>query len=94
MATESGSEDTALDPEILENDIVALMDAGAYFIPNQMNFSNPRPAAVLVDKAECRVLREREAFEDIVRLDELPVQEQDPLTERTTDQASPRVRRV
>ena len=23
------------------------MDAGAYFIPNQMNFSNPRPAAVI-----------------------------------------------
>jgi diaminopimelate decarboxylase len=56
-------------PEVNENDIVAVMDAGAYFVPNQMNFSNPRPAAVMVDEGECRVLRERETFEDIVRLD-------------------------
>ncbi len=51
-------------------DLVAIMDAGAYFIPNQMNFSNPRPAAVLVNDGEISLLRQRESFEDIVRLDQ------------------------
>lgn len=52
-------------------DLVAIMDAGAYFVPNQMNFSNPRPAAVLVDNGKIRRLRERETFSDIVRLDHI-----------------------
>jgi len=52
-------------------DIVALMDAGAYFIPNQMNFSNPRPAAVMVDGTREWLIRERESFEHIVQLDRL-----------------------
>ena len=46
------------------------MDAGAYFIPNQMNFSNPRPAAVMVKPDGWDVVRARESFDDIVRLDE------------------------
>ncbi|MDP9130728.1 MAG: hypothetical protein M3N35_10105, partial [Candidatus Binatota bacterium] len=48
----------------------AIMDAGAYFIPNQMNFSNPRPAVVMVREGRPSLLRERESFQDIVRLDE------------------------
>ncbi len=56
-------------PRIAAGDIVAVMDAGAYFVPNQMNFSNPRPAAVIVGDGDVRVARERERFEDIVRLD-------------------------
>ncbi|MEP6609638.1 MAG: hypothetical protein ABJA83_13290 [Burkholderiaceae bacterium] len=50
-------------------DFVAVMDAGAYFIPNQMNFSHPRPAVVLVTEGHARALRQRESFDDIVRLD-------------------------
>jgi diaminopimelate decarboxylase len=57
-------------PAIGIGDVVALMDAGAYFVPNQMNFSNPRPAAVMVDEGRDWVIRERESFEDIVRLDD------------------------
>jgi diaminopimelate decarboxylase len=45
------------------------MDAGAYFIPNQMNFSNPRPAVVSVENGEAQLVRQRESFEDVVRLD-------------------------
>lgn len=56
-------------PEVEPGDIFAIMDAGAYFIPNQTNFSFPRPAAVLVDNGECEVIREREAFQDIISLD-------------------------
>ncbi len=51
-------------------DTIAIMDAGAYFIPNQMNFSNPRPAVVAVDGSQVRLVRRRESFEDIVRLDD------------------------
>ena len=51
-------------------DLVAIMDAGAYFIPNQMNFSNPRPAVVMVRDGQTFLLRQRESFQDIVRLDE------------------------
>ena len=45
------------------------MDAGAYFIPNQMNFSNPRPPAVMLNRGEASLIRSRESFEDVVRLD-------------------------
>ena len=55
------------DPE--PGDILAIMDAGAYFVPNQMNFSNPRPSVVLVDEGKPALLRQRETFEDIVALD-------------------------
>jgi diaminopimelate decarboxylase len=58
-------------PAVQPGDIVALMDAGAYFIPNQMNFSNPRPAAVMVDGTREWLIRERESFEHIVQLDRL-----------------------
>jgi diaminopimelate decarboxylase len=52
-------------------DLVAIMDAGAYFIPNQMNFSHPRPAVVMVNNGRTTLLRQRESFDDVVRLDQL-----------------------
>ncbi len=51
-------------------DLVAIMDAGAYFIPNQMNFSHPRPPVVMVRKGRPKLLRRRESFDDLVRLDQ------------------------
>jgi len=51
-------------------DVLAIMDAGAYFIPNQMNFSNPRPAVVTVAAGRARQVRRPESFEDVVRLDD------------------------
>jgi len=56
-------------PRIEAGDFVAVMDAGAYFVPNQMNFSNPRPGAVLVRDGQSRLIRRPESFEDMVRLD-------------------------
>jgi len=56
-------------PQLDAGDIVAIMDAGAYFVPNQMNFSNPRPAIVGVRNGASSLLRSRERFEDIVRHD-------------------------
>jgi diaminopimelate decarboxylase len=57
-------------PILAAGDLVTLMDAGAYFVPNQMNFSNPRPAAVLVKDGTAALIRRRETFNDIVRLDQ------------------------
>ncbi len=53
-------------PRLSAGDFIAVMDAGAYFVPNQMNFSNPRPAAVMVEAGQARLIRSRETFEDIV----------------------------
>ena len=59
-------------PRMESGDIVSIMDAGAYFIPNQMNFSNPRTAVVMVDRGSVALVRQRETFADIVRLDRWP----------------------
>jgi diaminopimelate decarboxylase len=56
-------------PRLERGDVVAVMDAGAYFIPNQTNFSNPRPGIVAVENGSARLVRTPESFADIVRLD-------------------------
>jgi|SRR5882672_1078644 len=56
-------------PPVEPGDLVAIMDAGAYFVPNQTNFSHPRPPAVLVQNGKATLLRARESFEDIVMRD-------------------------
>jgi diaminopimelate decarboxylase len=56
-------------PPLEPGDLVAIMDAGAYFVPNQMNFSHPRPAAVMVERGAASLIRDRESFEDIVARD-------------------------
>jgi diaminopimelate decarboxylase len=57
-------------PSVTAGDVVSVMDAGAYFVPNQMNFSNPRPAAVMVKDGKAALIRRRESFDDIVHLDQ------------------------
>lgn len=56
-------------PELEPGHVLAIMDAGAYFVPFSTSFSFPRPAIVMVDDGDIRVIRERERFEDLVRLD-------------------------
>lgn len=58
-------------PELEVGDIIAIMDTGAYFIPNQMNFSAPRSAVVIVDGDQVNIARKRESFEDMISLDSL-----------------------
>lgn len=58
-------------PLLESGDHIAIMDAGAYFVPNQMNFSLPRPAIVAVENGQARIIRRRESFDDIVRLDDI-----------------------
>lgn len=56
-------------PKLEVGDVLAVMDAGAYFVPNQMNFSNPRPAAVIVENKQHKLIRTREKFDNIVSFD-------------------------
>jgi len=56
-------------PRIQRGDILAIMDSGAYFIPFSNNFSFPRPAVVNAFEGRHRLLRQREAFEDMVGKD-------------------------
>ncbi len=58
-------------PPVKPGDLVAIMDAGAYFVPNQMNFSHARPGAIMIAAGRPHVLRDRESFGDVVRLDRL-----------------------
>jgi diaminopimelate decarboxylase len=48
-----------------EGDCLAIMDAGAYFVPFSTSFSFPRPAIVMLDAGVARLLRRRETFDDL-----------------------------
>lgn len=56
-------------PELAAGDALAIMDAGAYFVPFATSFSFPQPAIVMLDGTESRLLRRAEKFEDIIALD-------------------------
>ena len=58
-------------PELAVGDALAIMDAGAYFVPFATSFSFPQPAVVMLEGAKVRLLRRAERFEDIVALDEM-----------------------
>ena len=57
-------------PPLEVEDLVALMDTGAYFIPTATNFGGPRPAIVLVDRDQVKLVRGRETYEHMVALDQ------------------------
>jgi diaminopimelate decarboxylase len=59
-------------PELAVGDGVAILDAGAYFVPFSTQFSFPRPAVVAVAAGEARLLRAAEAFDDLVARDVEP----------------------
>jgi diaminopimelate decarboxylase len=53
---------------VLPGDLLAVRTAGAYGFVLSSNYNaRPRPAEVLVEGAAWRVVREREAYEDLVR---------------------------
>jgi diaminopimelate decarboxylase len=58
-------------PELEPGDLLAIMDAGAYFTSFANNFSYPRPPVVLVSEGESKLIRGRETFEQMTVLDEL-----------------------
>lgn len=58
--------------ELVEGDLVAIMDAGAYFVPFSTSFSYPRPAIVMLEGSEAHLARRAETFEDIIARDVFP----------------------
>lgn len=62
-------------PLLEAGDVVAIMDAGAYFTSFSNNFSFTRPAVVMVSEGSHGILREKENYEDMIRLDSLSLKE-------------------
>jgi diaminopimelate decarboxylase len=58
-------------PELRVGDILAVMDAGAYFSSNASNFAFPRPAIVLIGYGTSTEIRRQEEFEHLVGMDRL-----------------------
>lgn len=56
-------------PEIFENDIIGVLDSGAYGYSMSSNYNNRlRPAEVLIESGgNPRLIRRRDTFEDLVR---------------------------
>ncbi len=53
-----------------EGDVLAILDAGAYGFAMSSNYNfRPRAAEVLVENADAFLIRRRETFEDLTRLE-------------------------
>jgi len=60
----------AMVPSIASGDLLAFAAAGAYTLSMASNYNlAPRPAVVLVGGGEARLIRRRETYEDMLRLD-------------------------
>ncbi len=60
-------------PEFVSGDCIAVMSAGAYGFSMSSNYnSRPRVPEVLVDNTRYFVVRRRESYEDLVRLETVP----------------------
>lgn len=57
-------------PEVAPGDIMAVADCGAYCLPEAMNYNASfRPAVIMVNGGEARLIRRRETLEDLMRSD-------------------------
>ncbi|QSQ18785.1 pyridoxal-dependent decarboxylase [Pyxidicoccus parkwayensis] len=61
-------------PELSVGDTLAIMDAGAYFVPFATSFSFPQPAIIALDGGKERLLRRAETFDDLVTFDAPPAE--------------------
>jgi diaminopimelate decarboxylase len=57
-------------PKLTSGDVLAIMDAGAYFTSFANNFSFPRPPVAVVSQGQARLVRQRETFEHLMHSDE------------------------
>ena len=58
-------------PSMVPGDLVSLMSAGAYGFTMASNYNaRPRPAEVMVDNGDVRLVRRRETYEDLIRGEE------------------------
>lgn len=60
-------------PQAQPEDILVVMDTGAYNYSMASNYNRlPRPAAVLVKAGEANIILQRETYQDLIRQDRLP----------------------
>ena len=60
----------AIIPPIVYGDILAIPVSGAYCIPMSSNYNSvPRPGIIMVKDRKARLIRRRESYQDIMRLD-------------------------
>jgi diaminopimelate decarboxylase len=53
-------------PELAIGDLLCILDAGAYFTSFANDFSFPRPAIIMINDGQDRVIRKRERFGDLI----------------------------
>jgi len=56
-------------PTLHRNDVLAVMDAGAYFTSYSSNFGFPRPAILMLDQGKVSTLRQQESYEHLIAMD-------------------------
>jgi diaminopimelate decarboxylase len=56
-------------PQVKEGAVLALMDTGAYFNALESSFNFNKPAIISVNYDECRIVRRRETFQDMIGRD-------------------------
>lgn len=56
-------------PKVCPGDVLAVMDAGAYFTSYASNFAYPRPEIVMLDSGSATTLRRSETFEHLTAMD-------------------------
>lgn len=56
-------------PRLERGDVIAIMDAGAYFTSYASNFAFPRPEIVMLDSGEVRTIRHGETFGHLTAMD-------------------------
>lgn len=56
-------------PKLQVGDVLAVMDAGAYFSSYSSNFAFPRPLILMVDDNRVSTLRDEETFEHLIAMD-------------------------
>ena len=58
-------------PRVYPGEIIAVMDSGAYFTALESSFGFARPAIIAVNGAQCRLIRTRETFEEMIGRDQI-----------------------
>jgi len=58
-------------PDLFEGDVLAVMDAGAYFTSFANNFSFPRPAIAMAADGRDRLIRRHETFDAMAAADDI-----------------------